>query len=141
MMNNNLTRRRFVLRTAGGTLGLPALASLPAHATEPVLATTGAGVGAKRFVAVGNLLGFQLKHFFPTTTGKDYEETPLLKPLAANRDKFTLYRGLDHGIRGGAVLGVVHRDVPARGRREPRRRGTDAARSTGDDESSHDRRL
>lgn len=66
-----------------------------------VAASRGAGVGAKRFVAVGNLLGFQLKHLFPETTGKKFEETRLLKPLAANRDQITIYRGLDHGIKGG----------------------------------------
>ena len=61
----------------------------------------GAGVEARRFVAVGNLLGFQQKHFFPETKGNDFLETPLLKTLAANRDQITVYRGLDHGLRGG----------------------------------------
>ena len=119
-MNSNLDRRRFVLRSAAGTLALPALSSLPARATEPILATTGAGVGAKRFVAIGNLLGFQLKHLFPKTTGKAYEQTDLLKPLADNRDNFTLYRGLDHGIRGGHfavhtfLSGVLHHESKLR---------------------------
>lgn len=61
----------------------------------------GAGAGAKRFVAVGNLLGYQQDSFFPETTGRGYEMTRLLKPLADNRDDMTVYRGLDHGIRGG----------------------------------------
>jgi hypothetical protein len=58
-------------------------------------------VGARRFVAVGNLLGFQTKQLFPETTGKKFEATTLLKPLAANLDQCTIYRGLDHGLRGG----------------------------------------
>ncbi|MDA7915985.1 DUF1552 domain-containing protein, partial [Verrucomicrobia bacterium] len=66
-----------------------------------LLATKGAGAGANRFVAVGNLLGFQQKSFFPETVGKDYETTTLLKPLSANRKHMTMYRGLDHGIKGG----------------------------------------
>lgn len=61
----------------------------------------GAGAGARRFVAVGNLLGFQQKSFFPKTTGKAWEETTLLKPLLPNREHLTVYRGLDHGIKGG----------------------------------------
>lgn len=61
----------------------------------------GAGVEARRFVAVGNLLGFQTKQFFPEEAGKAFEDTTLLKPLAANRDQLTVYRGLDHGLRGG----------------------------------------
>lgn len=66
-----------------------------------VQATRGAGIGAKRFVGVGNLLGFQTKSLFPKTVGKGYESTRLLKPLEAIRDQMTVYRGLDHGIKGG----------------------------------------
>ena len=66
-----------------------------------VQATRGAGIGAKRFVGVGNLLGFQTKSLFPKTVGKGYESTRLLKPLEAMRDQMTVYRGLDHGIKGG----------------------------------------
>jgi hypothetical protein len=71
------------------------------NSTSPLVESFGAGVGARRFVAIGNLLGFQLKHFFPETPGKEFEETELLKPLAANRDQLTIYKGLDHGLRGG----------------------------------------
>ena len=76
----------------------------------------GSGSGSRRFVAVGNLLGFQQKHFFPETTGSDFEETTLLKPLAPNREQMTIYRGLDHGLRGGHfavhtfLSGVLHHE-------------------------------
>ncbi len=84
-------------------------------------AAKGAGEGARRFVAVGNLLGYQQKSFFPATIGKEYETTPLLKPLEANRSHMTVYRGLDHGIKGGHfavhtfLSGVLHhqaKDMP-----------------------------
>ncbi|QDS94456.1 hypothetical protein FF011L_32350 [Roseimaritima multifibrata] len=103
-MSKNFDRRRFVLRSLTGALALPALPSMAAAAANGELAvakTSGAGVGARRFVAIGNLLGFQQKHFFPETEGKGFEETTLLKPLADNRDQITVYRGLDHGLRGG----------------------------------------
>lgn len=103
-MNQNLNRRRFLLRSLGSTLALPGLPSLMAKnvsASTAVQAAKGAGAGANRFVAVGNLLGFQQKSLFPETTGKDWELTTLLKPLAANRDQMTVYRGLDHGLKGG----------------------------------------
>jgi len=61
----------------------------------------GAGAGASRFVAIGNLLGFQVKQLFPTTTGLGYEKTTLLEPLEENRHQMTVYRGLDHGVKGG----------------------------------------
>lgn len=64
-------------------------------------AAKGAGAGARRFVAVGNLLGYQVKQFFPETTGAAYEQTTLLKPLWDVRKHLTVYRGFDHGIKGG----------------------------------------
>ncbi|MCP4509969.1 MAG: DUF1552 domain-containing protein [Fuerstiella sp.] len=103
-MNKTTNRRRFVIRSVAGSLALPGLPSLMPHVVgrnSVVAELDGAGTGARRFVAIGNLLGFQQKHFFPDTTGKAFEETPLLKPLAANRDQITIYRGLDHGLRGG----------------------------------------
>lgn len=103
-MPSSINRRRFVLRTVGASLALPGLPSLMAKdagKSAAIQSTRGAGAGAKRFVAVGNLLGFQQKSFFPETEGKGYEETTLLKPLSENRDKMTVYRGLDHGIKGG----------------------------------------
>jgi hypothetical protein len=104
IMTQRLDRRRFVLRSLYASLALPGLPSLMTgslRANGAVKATKGAGAGARRFVAVGNLLGFQQKSFFPETTGKGYELTTLLKPLAANREHMTVYRGLDHGIKGG----------------------------------------
>ncbi|MFT5106113.1 MAG: hypothetical protein ACI9UA_001736 [Pseudoalteromonas tetraodonis] len=99
-MANTISRRRFVLRSIGATLALPGLPSLLAR---PVAVQTvkGAGASAKRFVGIGNLLGFQTKQFFPKTAGKAYENTTLLAPLQPNREQMTVYRGLDHGIKGG----------------------------------------
>ena len=99
-----LNRRQFVLRALGASVALPNLPSLMAKSVEgsaAFRATSGAGVGASRFVAVGNLLGFQTKSLFPETVGKGYEATTLLEPLTDNRDHMTVYRGLDHGIKGG----------------------------------------
>jgi hypothetical protein len=114
--------RRFVLRSLGASLALPWLPSLKASAADgkAVSLIKGAGAGARRFVAVGNLLGFQQKHFFPETEGKNYELTTLLKPLQANRHHMTVYRGLDHGIKGGHfavhtfLSGVLHHEAQNR---------------------------
>jgi len=116
-------RRRYVLRSVAGSLALPAVTSLSPAAVgddAAVLMTTGAGVGARRFVAVGNLLGFQLKQFFPETAGRDFEATTLLQPLAENRHNINVYRGLDHGLRGGHfavhtfLSGVLHHEAKHR---------------------------
>jgi hypothetical protein len=100
----NITRRRFILKSLGATLALPALPSLMASAVgggAAVQTARGAGAGARRFVAIGNLLGYLPKHFFPETTGSAYEPTTLLKPLQEVRKHMTVYRGLDHGVKGG----------------------------------------
>lgn len=99
-----MNRRSFILRSIGATLALPQLQSLMAATVEAnpaVQVAAGAGAGARRFVAIGNLLGFQTKQFFPTTAGRDYEKTTLLEPIWDNRSQMTVYRGLDHGVKGG----------------------------------------
>ncbi|MGB4708179.1 MAG: DUF1552 domain-containing protein [Fuerstiella sp.] len=115
----NFNRRRFVIRTLAGSFALPGLPSLMGKSfgrDSAIQQARGAGAGARRFVAVGNLLGFQQKHFFPETTGSEFEQTTLLKPLEANRDQITVYRGLDHGLRGGHfavhtfLSGVLHHE-------------------------------
>lgn len=104
MSMHTINRRRFILKSLGASLALPSLPSLLANAVggnSTVQAAKGAGAGARRFVAVGNLLGYQVKHFFPETTGSAYEQTTLLKPLWDVRKHLTVFRGLDHGIKGG----------------------------------------
>jgi len=99
-----MNRRRFILRSIGATLALPWLPSFSARSAgaETLVQTSkGAGAGARRFVAIGNLLGFQVKQLFPTTAGRDYEKTTLLEPLWENRSQMTVYRGFDHGVKGG----------------------------------------
>jgi hypothetical protein len=99
-----MNRRRFILRSLGASLALPGLCSLSAKALSgnpTVQVAKGAGIGARRFVAIGNLLGYQTKQLFPKTAGRDYEKTTLLEPLWAQRELMTVFRGLDHGVKGG----------------------------------------
>lgn len=96
--------RRFFLQSLGASLALPGLPSLMAKTVggnSAIGAGKGAGMGARRFVAVGNLLGYQTKQLFPTTVGKNYEKTALLEPIWDNRSQMTIFRGLDHGVKGG----------------------------------------
>jgi hypothetical protein len=115
-MPRELHRRRFVVQSMAGSLALPAFVSLADSPSAPLLMTQGAGIGARRFVAIGNLLGFQRQHFFPQTSGKDFKETPLLRPLLPLREQITIYRGFDHGLRGGHfavhsfLSGVLHHE-------------------------------
>jgi hypothetical protein len=99
-----MNRRHFLVTSLGTAFALPGMSSLMAKSAggnSAVQAAKGAGVGARRFVAIGNLLGYQTKQLFPTKTGRDYEKTALLEPLWDVRDRMTVYRGLDHGVKGG----------------------------------------
>ncbi len=98
-----MNRRRFIIRSVGATLALPGLCSLSAKAVGVggLQPDKGAGIGARRFVAIGNLLGFQTKQLFPTVGGAGYEKTTLLEPVWEQRKLMTVFRGLDHGVKGG----------------------------------------
>jgi hypothetical protein len=118
-----MNRRSFILTSIGATLALPKLPSLMASAVEgnpAIQSVPGAGAEARRFVAIGNLLGFQTKQLFPKTAGTDYEKTTLLEPLSENRSQMTVYRGLDHGVKGGHfavhsfLSGVLNSEAQAR---------------------------
>jgi hypothetical protein len=54
-----------------------------------------------RLVCIGNLLGFYPLAFFPTKTGADYELPESIEALKPHQKEFTLYSGLDHGVKGG----------------------------------------
>ena len=103
----NLVNRRHFLRAAGVTIALPLLESLnrPAFSATRALATQpGAAIGAtrpRRLVAIGNMLGFYQPEFFPKRTGRDYDLPTLMQPMAPVRDEFTVFSGLDHGVKGG----------------------------------------
>lgn len=121
----HVVNRRFFLRAAGVSLALPLLESL-----SPRVLGAGLGLGSKagqaiggtrpvRMVCIGNMLGFYQPEFFPKKTGRDYDLPSLLKPLAPVQNDFTLYSGLDHGVKGGhfaihAFLSGV-RQVDAKG--------------------------
>ena len=89
-------RRRF-LKGAGVALALPILESFGP------LAARGAQVSSRpqRLVCIGTYLGFYQSAFFPERTGRDYEVSPVLKPIEAFRDETTVFSGLDHRGRNG----------------------------------------
>ena len=86
------TRRRF-LQASGVCLGLP---WLEAFAQERNTAPPKRAV----FVFVPN--GVNMWHFHPATTGRDYQLTPTLRPLADVRQRLTILSGVQHiRVKGG----------------------------------------
>lgn len=100
--------RRAVLRGAGAALALPFL-----DAMTPAFAAAPAPVHRFQTVYVPN--GMAMDYWLPTTVGRDYELTPILKPLAAHREKMLVLSGLNanwnvaHAGAGGSFLTGVTR--------------------------------
>ncbi len=85
--------RRTVLRTAGAVISLPFLeamagAETSAQSNQP-----------RRMIFMYLPFGANIETWNPSTTGKDYEITPTLKPLAPFRQQMSILSGLQH-IRG-----------------------------------------
>lgn len=99
--------RRHFLRAAGVTLALPLLESLNGRvfgAGSAVGTLPGQPVGGRRplrLVCIGNMLGFYPPAFFPQNTGRNYDLPVDLESLKPHQNDFTLFSGLDHGIKGG----------------------------------------
>ncbi len=90
LTSKHIPRRRF-LQGLGVTLGLPTLECMAAETKPPV-----------RMVVLMSNLGVQPPHFWPKSTGRDYELSPCLQELAALRNEFTVFSGLSHpGVSGG----------------------------------------
>ena len=94
-MKSGLPRRTF-LKASGVALALPAL-----EAFSPAKAFASGTAAPKRLITICTTLGLHAPSLFPTTSGKEYEETPYLKHLADHRDSFTLFSGLSHPNQAG----------------------------------------
>lgn len=96
MIDQRLHRRRF-LRGTGVMLALPLLDSL-----SPKSVRAAESASPQRMLLISNNLGVLPKSFFPQTTGRDYEISSYLAPLAEFRNDFTVFSGLSHpGVVGG----------------------------------------
>jgi len=90
-----LSRRAF-LRGAGVAFALPLLDAMrPAFAADDVKQTP------RRMIAIQTNMGILPQFFFPEIAGRDYELTPYLQKLAAQREQFTVFSGTSHpGVTG-----------------------------------------
>ncbi len=92
--------RRQLLRGTGAAIALPFLESRAAP--KQLLAASSSVEKPMRMVCVGLEYGLYPNDFFPKETGRDYQLTRLLSPLAGLRDDFTVFSDLDHpGVSGG----------------------------------------
>lgn len=102
--------RRTVLRGAGAALALPVL-----DAMTPALAQDSANKPIHRFQTFYVPNGMAMEYWSPSTTGRDFELTPILQPLASYRENMLLISGLKanwnlaHAGAGGSFLTGVRR--------------------------------
>ncbi|MCR9202192.1 MAG: DUF1552 domain-containing protein [Planctomycetaceae bacterium] len=101
----NRHHRRTLLRAAGLSIALPRLESLTAGTPVSPAAVSRSAArhspAPRRLVCIGNEFGMYPQAFWPQDSGRDYKLSPLLEPLADMRDQFTVFRHLDHGLKGG----------------------------------------
>ena len=94
ILTNRSVSRRAVLRGAGATLALPFLDAMRPAFAKPVAAP-------KRFAWVYVPNGVVQEVWHPSRTGKNWEVTPSLQPLAPFRKHLNVFTGLDREFRGG----------------------------------------
>ncbi len=83
--------RRTFLKGVATTLALPSMSSLGAVGNAAAAAAHPTRLG---FIYVPN--GVNLQHWLPSGSGRNYQLSNTLKPLAALRDDFSVMRHLDH---------------------------------------------
>ena len=96
-MKNQPIPRRTILRGAGASITLPFMESLLPRSSQAVEQAS----QTPRLAVVTVPFGMVVDKFHPMTTGKDYELSQTLQPLAKHRGDFTAFSNFDHGVRGG----------------------------------------
>ncbi len=91
--------RRTMLRGSGVAVALPMLECM---APAVVSAAQSDSPQPRRMVAINMELSFHPPNLIPEKSGRDYEATPYLEPLADLRDDFTIISGTSHpDVDGG----------------------------------------
>src|SRR5687768_8098829 len=89
--------RRALLRAGGACIALPLL-----DAMQPAFAAEEPAALPRRMICIETNMGILPQFFFPEKAGREYELTPYLQKLAANRTDLTVLSGVSHpGVTGG----------------------------------------
>lgn len=96
IFSNRSLSRRTLLCGAGAALALPWL-----DAMQPAIASGTAPAAPQRFAWIYVPNGVMQEAWHPTETGRDWEMTASLEPLAPFRKDLNVFTGLDREFRGG----------------------------------------
>ncbi|MBU3002134.1 DUF1552 domain-containing protein [Paraglaciecola arctica] len=83
--------RRMFLKGLGAAVALPAMESLLPNAMAKTLEQR-----PKRMTVFYSPNGIRMQKYTPSIVGKNFETTPILKPLEKMRDKYSIISGLAH---------------------------------------------
>mgnify|MGYP003640854407 CR=1 FL=1 len=109
--------RRSFLRSSGVAIGLPFLDAMKPNvrAADKIVAAA----SPQRMVILMNSLSLLPQHYFPKTSGFNYESTPYLDILSAHREKMTIMSGVSlpevdsgHGALPCFLTGAAHPGRP-----------------------------
>lgn len=90
--------RRTLLRSTGVAMALPVLDAMPAAVAETAREVR----TPRRMVSICTYLGLHTPYLYPEQSGRDYQMTPYLEPLADLRNDYTVFSGLSHpDVDGG----------------------------------------
>ena len=89
--------RRTVLRGIGATLSLPLLDAMVPALTRTALT---AATPTKRFGAIFVPMGERPSHWTPSTSGANFEFSPILKPIEKFRDYVNVVSNIDRPLQG-----------------------------------------
>ncbi|MCM8543539.1 MAG: DUF1552 domain-containing protein [Lentisphaeraceae bacterium] len=90
-----MINRRNFLRASGVAIALPFMPSMLSARDEKT------NKKIRRMVCVHQCQGYEPENFFPKETGKNYKMPASLEPLTENKENFTVFSGLEHGVNGG----------------------------------------
>ncbi|MBN8603567.1 MAG: DUF1552 domain-containing protein [Planctomycetes bacterium] len=94
--------RRALLRGAGIAMALPLLDAMVPTFRRSSLAEDGSQPAPRRMLAIQTNMGILSQHFFPQTTGTEFELSPYLELLKDFKNRMTVFSGVSHPDVDGA---------------------------------------
>ena len=94
--------RRTFLRGAGIAMALPMLDAMVPTFRRTTEGATDPSLPPRRMIAIQTNMGILSQHFFPKSSGPDFESTAYLDLLKDFRSKLTLFSGVSHPDVDGA---------------------------------------
>lgn len=94
--------RRTLLRGTGIAMALPLLDAMVPTFRRSSLAEDGSQPAPRRMLAIQTNMGILSQHFFPQTTGTEFELSPYLELLKDFKNRMTVFSGVSHPDVDGA---------------------------------------